>query len=338
MSCGCNQNGLTNCGCTDNCPYKTSDITLFDGQFSTIVVPEGAGLNEVLELLEQFTVDTVTSLNFNYTIGIGNCLGIPAGTYGYNQIFDALNTAICNLQSSITTIQGDITTIEGDIALIEGDITTIQEDITNINEEITVGFGDNTPVGSMIMWPTSVAPNSKWAICEGQSLSTTTYADLFSVIQYDFGGGGPSFNLPNLKGKFIAGYDNAIPDYGTIGSGAGSNDITLTNNEIPAHQHVIDNGTDGASISNPGSHDHDGGYSFNAILEGGDVPSQATWDIDEAGNVGPIFKRVSGFPYSDGAHIHTGVTGNGTADGLNGNPFDNRPEFVAFPWIIKILN
>jgi microcystin-dependent protein len=337
MSCGCNQNGLTSCGCTDNCPYKTSDITLFDGQFSSIVVPDGAGLNEVLELLEQFTVDTVTSLNLNYTLNIGNCLGLPAGTYGYNQIFDALNSAICDLQSSITTIEGDITTIEGDIVLSEGDITTIQGDITNINSEISTGFGENMPVGSIIMWPTAVAPNSKWLICEGQSLSTITYADLFAVVQYDFGGAGPSFKIPDMRTKFIAGYDNASPDYGTIGSGSGLNDITLTNNEIPAHQHIIGNGTDGSSISNPGDHNHRSGYSFNSILEGGTVPDNgATWDIDEGGAAGPIFKRTS-FPFSDGEHIHTGVTGDGTTDGLNGNPFDNRPEFIVFPFVIKAL-
>jgi microcystin-dependent protein len=320
MSCGCNQNGLTSCGCTDNCPYKTSDITLFDGQFSSIVVPVGAGLNEVLELLEQFTVSTVTSLNLNYTLNIGNCLGLPAGTYGYNQILDALNSAICDLQSSITTIEGNITTIEGDIVLIEGDITTIQEDITNINEEIATSFVDNTPVGSMIMWPTSVAPNSKWLICEGQSLSTTTYADLFSVVQYDFGGSGPSFKLPDLKGKFIAGYDNAIPDYGTIGSGAGSNDITLTKNEIPTHKHTVNTTlTDGGQVTASSSTNADNiGVSVDVTAGGGtDVPD--TW------GAASVTTTLSG------------NTGDGTTDGLNGNPFDNRPEFVVFPWIIKAL-
>jgi microcystin-dependent protein len=298
---------------------------LFDGQFSSIVVPDGAGLNEVLELLEQFTVDTVTSLNLNYTLNVGNCLGLPAGTYGYNQMFDYLVSAICNVQLDITDIQGDITDIQADITTIEGDITTLQTDITNIEIEI----GDTMPLGSMIMFPVAAAPNPKWFLCEGQTLSTITYGDLFAVIGYTFGGSGPSFKLPDMQGKFLAGYDSAKVDYQVIGQGAGSDSVALSKAEIPTHDHILDNGVDGASFSESGSHAHSLGrrsLTADPYDETGTYFSTQQSPIDNSFNTGP-----------NGLHRHAGNTGDGTTDGLSGAAHENRPEFIVFPWIIKVL-
>jgi microcystin-dependent protein len=335
MSCGCNKNGLTSCGCNDNCPYKTSDITVFDGNFTSIVLPAGAGLNEALEALEEFTINSVNNLNLVFTVNPGNCINLAPGQYGYNQIFDAINNALCDLNTTISNIEGDITSIQGDITSIQGDITSIQGDITNVESSI----GDVMPIGSMIMYPIAAEPNSKWQICEGQSLNKNTYADLFDVIGYNFGGFGTTFKLPDMRSKFLVGYDGTgAAEYQTIGQGGGQNDVALTAAEIPKHKHVIGNGTDGSSIDNPGNHDHRGGYTFNSILEGGNVPSEQTWDLEEGGAVGPVFKRVGGFPYADGAHTHSGFTGDGTGAGLSGASHENRPAFIVFPWMIKVLS
>jgi len=95
MGCGCgNSNSLASCTCSDNCPNKTSDITLFDGSFSSIVVPEGAGLNEVFSLLESFVMTNISDLNLTFTIG-ANCIGLSAGTYGYNQVLQAVISYVC---------------------------------------------------------------------------------------------------------------------------------------------------------------------------------------------------------------------------------------------------
>lgn len=98
MSCGCgNSNSLASCTCSDNCPNKTSDITLFDGNFSSIVVPEGAGLNEVLALLESYVISSISDLNLTFTIG-SNCLGLTPGVYGYNQVLQAVIDYMCGLE------------------------------------------------------------------------------------------------------------------------------------------------------------------------------------------------------------------------------------------------
>lgn len=97
MSCSCgNSNSLTSCTCSDNCPNKTSDITLFDGNFSSVVVPEGASLNDVLELLESYVMTSVSDLNLTFTIG-SNCIGLAPGVYGYNQVLQAIIDYTCGL-------------------------------------------------------------------------------------------------------------------------------------------------------------------------------------------------------------------------------------------------
>jgi len=289
---------------------------LFDGTLNSIPVPDGANLNDVLLLLETFVIQSIDELNLEYVLSAENCLGLPAGTYGYNQIFDAVNAAICSIEGDITTIQGDITTIENDITAIEGDITSIEGDITTIQTDITnieTNITESMPLGSMIVFPSATPPNAKWLRCEGQPLSTTIYADLFAVIGYSFGGAGLSFNLPDLRGQFIAGYNaGGAAEYQTVGQGGGQN---------------------------PGNHDHKGGETFNTILEGGTLqPGDQMWDLDEGGAVGPNLYRTNEFPYADGAHTHTGVTGDGTSDGLAGQAHENRPEFLAFPWMIKVVN
>lgn len=337
MSCSsCGNNSLTSCGCSDNCPNQSSEIN-FDGVLNSINVPDGSDINVVFALLEEYIITTISELDLSYTVLAGNCLGIPAGEYGYDQMFDALTVALCALNIEVDGLADALAafevTINSQIVDIQTDITDIQTEITDINITLT----DTMPIGSMIMYPIAVAPSSKWELCEGQTLATASYPDLFLVVGYSFGGAGAYFSLPDMRSKFFAGY-NAVgsAEYQVIGQGAGSDSVSLVNSEIPKHQHVISNGTDGSSISNPGDHSHRGGYSFNSILEGGDIPADFTWDLDEGGTVGPEFKRVGAFPYADGSHIHAGETGDGTSDGLFGSGHENRPEFIVFPWIIKV--
>ena len=63
------------------------------------------------------------------------------------------------------------------------------------------------PPGTLISHCTNTAP-SGFLKANGASLSTTTYATLFAVIGYSFGGSGASFTLPDLRGEFIRGLDD----------------------------------------------------------------------------------------------------------------------------------
>lgn len=61
------------------------------------------------------------------------------------------------------------------------------------------------PVGSIMPYVSSNAAPFGWLLCNGGSVSTTTYPDLFNVIGYTYGGTGSNFNVPNLTNKTLYG-------------------------------------------------------------------------------------------------------------------------------------
>jgi len=78
-----------------------------------------------------------------------------------------------------------------------------------------------------------------WLLCDGAAISRTTYAALFAVIgtKYGVGDGSTTFNVPNIKGKGVVGYNSAEAEFDTLGKTGGEKAHTLTVTEIPAHTH-----------------------------------------------------------------------------------------------------
>jgi len=68
---------------------------------------------------------------------------------------------------------------------------------------------DPFPIGSISFHASSTAP-SGFLKCNGANVSRTTYADLFAIIGTAFGTGDGSttFNLPDLRGEFVRGWDD----------------------------------------------------------------------------------------------------------------------------------
>lgn len=64
----------------------------------------------------------------------------------------------------------------------------------------------NIPIGCMMLAAFNSDAGNLF-ICNGRSLSTTTYADLFARIGYTYGGSGGTFNLPDMRGVAARGFD-----------------------------------------------------------------------------------------------------------------------------------
>lgn len=82
------------------------------------------------------------------------------------------------------------------------------------------------PPGLLIMYAGIEIPDG-YLECNGQSLNTKTYTELFSVIGYTFGGSNQTFNVPNLGSLFIRGSSMNK----TIGY--------LEDDQILEHEHII---------------------------------------------------------------------------------------------------
>jgi microcystin-dependent protein len=80
---------------------------------------------------------------------------------------------------------------------------------------------DLQPAGMISSFCASSAPTG-WLQCNGAAVSRTTYSDLFAAIGtvYGTGDGSTTFNVPEMRGEFLRGWDNSrgIDSGRTIGS------------------------------------------------------------------------------------------------------------------------
>jgi microcystin-dependent protein len=106
----------------------------------------------------------------------------------------------------------------------------------NVAPNITDNFPATNPIGSMLLWATSVAP-ANYLICDGTAVSRTLYNVLFSVLGTTWGSGDGSttFNVPNTAGRVIRGVDGTYTQASTGGADA----FTLAANQLPNHGHTI---------------------------------------------------------------------------------------------------
>lgn len=123
----------------------------------------------------------------------------------------------------------------------------------------TGGGGATEVTGVCKVWLTGTPPTG-YLLCDGAAVSRTTYSALFAVISTTFGvgDGSSTFNLPNMKGRVVCGYDSDQTEFDAIGETGGAKTHTLTSTEMPAHTHVQDshNHTQDTHTHVQNSHNH----------------------------------------------------------------------------------
>src|SRR5579871_211863 len=93
-------------------------------------------------------------------------------------------------------------------------------------------------VGEIRMFAGNFAP-AGWALCQGQLLAISENEVLFNLIGTTYGGDGQNtFALPNLQSRVPIHQGTVLGTPFTIGEVAGTETVTLTTQQIPAHSHV----------------------------------------------------------------------------------------------------
>ena len=108
------------------------------------------------------------------------------------------------------------------------------------------------PIGSVHYFAASTPPEN-YLVCDGTALDTGEYAALFNVTQYTFGGSGGSFNLPDLRGEFIRGWDSGK------GTDSGRSFGTFQDHQLQLHSHteLYNTASSGQDQAGSGSGDND---------------------------------------------------------------------------------
>lgn len=102
-------------------------------------------------------------------------------------------------------------------------------------------------VGEIRMFAGNFAP-AGWMFCEGQLLPISENETLFQLIGTTYGGDGEStFALPDLRGRIPIHQGNGF----ILAETGGTEEITLTVQQIPAHSHIELASSTGGQQSNP---------------------------------------------------------------------------------------
>ncbi len=110
-------------------------------------------------------------------------------------------------------------------------------------------------IGEIRMFAGNFAPRS-WAFCDGQLLAVSQNDALFSLLGTIYGGDGrTTFGLPDLRGRIPvhAGTGPGLTNR-RLGGKSGTETVTVTTSQLPAHSHALQGSDQFADTPNPASH------------------------------------------------------------------------------------
>lgn len=141
----------------------------------------------------------------------------------------------------------------------------------------------------VMMFAGNFAPRG-WAYCDGKLMSIAENTALFSLIGTIYGGDGQTtFALPDLRGRVPVGTGNGpgLPSF-SLGESAGTETVTLTVQNLPMHNHLLEAYNSNATTNTPANNllgilDTDSDY----VPSGTTVPMSAS-SIGFAGKSLPL--------------------------------------------------
>jgi len=133
--------------------------------------------------------------------------------------------------------------------------------------KIDGGVALDIPVTGMIIWHSVNSPPSGWLECDGSAISRAVYADLFAALAETWGPGDGinTFNIPDLRGEFVRGWDNGR------GVDSGRSFPSTQAEAFLAHNHSMGNINSYSDFQTGGAKQgwHDGGSLVYTSTDGG---------------------------------------------------------------------
>ena len=189
------------------------------------------GVPEWVTLQEYYIGSIATYNGIQYTsktnanignIPLGDSVNWKAIAY-YEEISDAVNINYDNATSGLSATD------------VKGALDELSESENIVYDPVATGLGADVQAAIDALYIASVIPSGAvqyfamataptgWLEADGSAVLRATYSGLFSALGtlYGIGDGTTTFNIPDLRGQFIRGYDNgAGVDTGRVfGSG-----------------------------------------------------------------------------------------------------------------------
>lgn len=203
--------------------------------------------------------------------------------------------------------------------------------IINADTNTTFNGNGSVPLNGIIMYsgiPSDVPPS--FALCDGGCYSRATGARI-SDYACSFAPPTAVIRTPDLRGRFVVGYNPGDADYNSIGDTGGDKGVTLTASQsaLPSHNHSVTGTT-----ATDGVHKHWARGSAMWDEKNGDPRGAKTsWDNlneDLGGGSGPVTR-------TDGAHAHSiNLTAQNTSQANATQSHENRPPYYTLALIIRI--
>ena len=172
------------------------------------------------------------------------------------------------------------------------------------------------PTGSIMSFAGASAPTG-YLLCDGAAISRSTYSTLFGVLAttYGSGDGSSTYNIPDLRGRVIAGQDdmggasaNRLTgltggvDGDVLGGSGGAETHGLSQAEMPAHRHLSVHGPLTSNV--PYYYNHPSGSALTGAFGGGtaDDAVRESYTKVTGGTAGENGTNTSLSSYSNTSH------------------------------------